>query len=279
VSHLETSEPDDRPVARFAAGAVELRVPESWSVVEAPVDREVRMVLTPERSVDSLESLRDGMWLAFHPRPDHAAPLDLNEVLPDRLQLATDAHAWPGHSQSLTVDGQPALRQWFVLEGEQAGKPAFRGYHLFADTEWGLCEVHAICPESSFDQRAEVFGRILASLRLSRPRPKQHTVAPHVRDAQAILGCWKALGSRMRFYGDGRITILFDKPQRADGGGDDAAASRPQLLTGRFEAEGDLLRVTWNDGSLLNFRWRRKGNDLLLTDHRGQVSHLQLLLE
>ena len=46
-----------------------------------------------------------------------------------------------------------------------------------------------------------------------------------------------------------------------------------------FEAKEDLLLVEWKDGSKLNFRWKVKDGDLLLTDHEGRISKLRRIVE
>ncbi|MEQ8790018.1 MAG: hypothetical protein RIC55_27225 [Pirellulaceae bacterium] len=279
AAHVEASDVDDRAIVRFAAGAVELRVPGDWLVVEFPVGREVRMVIAPQPLQNSEAPLRDGMWLTYHPRPPQAsAPVDLNVVLPERLRIATDSLAQPGALDALTINGRPALRQQFALAETQAAGAGHRGFHVFVDSQWGLCEVHAVAPEALHDSRSAQFERMLDSLLVLQPRPPRQDVSDDLREVAPIVGSWKSLGGRMRIHGDGRIAVLLDKPQLASGQGD-GKSKRPPVLVGRFAAEQDVLRVTWKDGSLLNFRWRLHGNDLLLTDHRGQVSQLQRLLE
>ena len=74
----------------------------------------------------------------------------------------------------------------------------------------------------------------------------------------------------MRFTGDRRVVIIPD----------DLDSNRDaKLLTGSFEARGDVIFVRWDDGSRLNLRWRSDGNDLFLTDHEGQISHLKRVFD
>lgn len=51
--------------------------------------------------------------------------------------------------------------------------------------------------------------------------------------------------------------------------------SNLKTLAGRYRAENDLLLVTWADGSRTNYRWRRQGPNLFLTDHTGRTSQLR----
>lgn len=279
VAHVETPAAEPSRLV-FAAGAVELKLPEGWFVYEAPTGREVRVVLSPEPLDRPGEMPSDGMWFAFHPRPPRGgAAVDLEQVLAERLRLATDNRAQAAPPETLTLDRRRALRRRFDMAPGPAAAPLQRGFHLLIDTEWGLCEVHGVAPSAQYERRSSQFQRVIDSVRLARPRPKQQVVADHLHDAAPIIGAWKALASRLRLHGDGRIEIVLDNPQRADNRSDTRRPPRPRRLVGRFTAEQDLLRVTWSDGSLLNFRWRLQGNDLLLTDHEGRVSQLSRLLE
>ena len=70
----------------------------------------------------------------------------------------------------------------------------------------------------------------------------------------------------MQFRDDGRVVIIPDALDR----------NRPSKpLAGTFEARDDLVFIHWDDGSRLNLRWRLQDNDLFLTDHEGQISHLK----
>ena len=85
----------------------------------------------------------------------------------------------------------------------------------------------------------------------------------------------------MKLDGLGHILIKFDRPQVTpiDRIGSDQVPRRVVRLTGRYRARDDLILISWDDGSKLNYRWRLHNGDLLLTDNTGQVSQLRRLAD
>ena len=120
--------------------------------------------------------------------------------------------------------------------------------------------------------------RVVDDLRLVEPAAKPQHVRSPVSDAASILGSWKGHASRLRLRGDGTVAIVTDEPfrfttkhgdQRRDGHG----------VTGRYAARDDLMFIEWEDNSKLNYRWRLRGDKLLLTDHEGHMTQLVRLSE
>ena len=56
-------------------------------------------------------------------------------------------------------------------------------------------------------------------------------------------------------------------------------AEGPPRLRGTYRAAGDVIYITWVDGSRLNLRWKLSKGKLLVTDHQGQISKLKPLIE
>ena len=117
----------------------------------------------------------------------------------------------------------------------------------------------------------------LREIKLTPPAVPEHNLPPQIASALAVVGSWKSFRSRLRFYKDGRVTILMDSAGaiRVDG----TKPKKAERLIGTYQGQGDLVYVVWDDGSKLNFRWRVEGDRLLLTDHEGHVSQLRRLLE
>ena len=98
-----------------------------------------------------------------------------------------------------------------------------------------------------------------------------------VQSAQPIMGAWKALQSRLRLRRDGTVTIITDRPFTFASDGDDRVQGNE--IKGNYVAHNDLIMITWDDRSKLNFRWRMHGDKLLLTDHEGKTTQLRRILE
>ncbi len=273
----------ERPLVSHAGGAVELRAPRSWYVNESPYGREIRLLLTPNPINIRNQSLTDGMWLVVH-ASDRTNTLSLDQMklsLAERIS-AMNGQAKPvGEPRMLKIGGQRAIQQEFSIS-QRPGEitNAFRGFHCFVAASFGAIEIHAIAPSSSFERRQRTFQQILADLRLQQPTRRFDQLTSSAQDARSILGSWKSYRSRIRLSDTGRIAIITDasSPRRGEFTSvDNSQTVKP--LTGTFEARGDLLFVTWDDGSRLNFRWRSSGPTLLLTDHDGQISQLRRIFE
>ena len=275
-------------VVLFAAGTVEIRPPSGWRVFEAPYQREMRVVLLPgsqpQKKYDAFQRgdrmPDDGIWLTFHPRPPEmsASQRDLTALMKWRLPLAAGADAQMKVSETIQVAGHSSLLQRFTHSVARSESTQVRqGFHLLIPTDWGICEMHAVTTATDAKSRQADFDQVVAGLRFHEPAHRAEASIARVRDAAAIVGAWKAFNSRLRLHGDGRIVIAGDRRRQLDR--ENAQTAQDDRLVGLFEARDDLLLVTWRDGSRLNFRWRRRGNDLLLTDHSGKMSRLQRLLE
>jgi hypothetical protein len=94
-----------------------------------------------------------------------------------------------------------------------------------------------------------------------------------VGDAAEVLGAWRGSRGQLALYDNGRIVLWSATPAN----GTQHAPSAPVALEGRFSAEGDVLYISWRDGSRSNLRWKLRDENLLLSDHRGQLSLLQRL--
>jgi hypothetical protein len=295
-AHVERSA--DRDVVFHAAGAVEVRLPAGWHLWEVTQGREMRLVLSPSPA-NALGGLPDdGVWLTYHVRSLTAADergmhAELNEMLARRVRLATDNLATFGHQSALRIGPWPAVKQEFDIatteDRSSSAAVTHTGYHILSRTTWGICELHAVSPVAWFDRRAEQFDRIVADLILREPQHRPQSLSGEIRDAAPIIGTWRSYRSRVKLNSDGRIEIFPDKqitlPVAIQSSGEASnetaheTAKKILPLTGRFEARGDVLLVRWQDGSRLNYRWTLAGDELLLTDHDGQISQLRRILE
>ena len=117
----------------------------------------------------------------------------------------------------------------------------------------------------------------MAGIRTPRPIAELQEVA----SAEPILGSWKSYRARLRLDGSGQIHLNFDRHrvQTIDRLGSQQTPKRIARLAGTYQARDDLLLITWDDGSKLNYRWRIHRGELLLTDHTGQMSRLKRLLD
>lgn len=269
-------------VVIHAAGGVVLSVPAGWHVAEVPWIREERLVITPVVLSRRDRMPDDGCWLSYHCRPREGGDprAELAEIVTPRLQLATDSQAEiEGPVVWEQIGGWPACRQAFAIAGDAQSRPpreAERGEHLAVRTPWGIVEIHAVYPAALAAEREATLRGMLAGMQLAAPQRPAGEIAPSVAAAAEALGPWKAYASRVELRGDGRIFMSFDARRRVTL---ERQNGTPAHIAGHFRAEGDVIYVTWDDGSQQNFRWRRAEQDLLLTDHDGQVSTLRRLFQ
>jgi hypothetical protein len=264
-------------LVQFAAGAVEFRPPEGWWLGEIAHGREVRLVMAPEEPASRRRMPLDGIWITYHvAAPTDDQPVEeLSRLLPRRIRLATSNLGTVGQPTSFELGPWPAVVAEFTVDStrEQPSRPSVRGRHILVRTEWGIFELHGSAAVERFEQRANLWAAMWTTIKLEQPVLPSRDVHPSIGDAALLVGSWKSYRSRMRLREDGRITIVPDSVNLL------TTPDSPQLLSGNFQAQGDLLFVTWDDGSQLNFRWRARGSDLFLTDHEGQISQLKRLLE
>jgi hypothetical protein len=225
-----------------------------------------------------------GYWVCFHLSPSNSPnPQEyLTRQIRQRLIEVSAGKAEAVNSiQFRRIGPWDAAEVEFLLPpspGTETG--AIRGSHVLVSTPWGLFEFHMQFPANRYEEHLDEVAGLLRQVTLSAPRvadlgpPNAETVA-----ASLIYGSWKAFRSRMRLGSDGSIEIAIDRVQLISPPPDGPVTLRNELLQGHYRADGDLLFVQWRDGSKLNFRWAIKGNDLLLTDHKGQISQLRRIAE
>ena len=269
---------EERDVVQFAAGAIEFEVPHRWVVTEVNAGREVRLFITPGELPADWPGGFVGAWITYHVRnATETPPPELDRWLQRRVVRSCGGRGRVRPEEAITVHGLPAVRQAFLL-GQ--GAAAQHGFHLAVRPEWGVVDLHIRLPRSRLEAAHAELEHMVAGLKLQAPEIAPTSFQPVARDAAEAVGAWKALRGRLLLAGDGRVEVRYDGPRmrRLDFESGELITPR-QRLTGRFGADGDLLQITWDDGSRLNYRWRLDRGELLLTDHQGRVSQLRRLLE
>lgn len=257
-----------RGVVRFSGGSIELKVPDGWWAEEVPFGREVRLVIAPQRAASVRKMPFDGMWMAYHAlaptelRGDDA----LSRELSVRLRAASKNNGQFSSPTRFQLGQWPAMVAEFTAGESSLATTPITGRHVLVRTEWGVFEFHASAPDAIVESRSGIWTATWESLRLNPPNAANGSPHSGTSKPNSIIGSWKSYRSQMRFGDDGRVVII------PDSAGNNRSASP---LTGTFDARDDLVFVRWDDGSRLNFRWRMEGNDLYLTDHEGQISHLK----
>jgi hypothetical protein len=273
---------DSLRLVAFAGGALDFELPRGWVVKEVPSGREIRLLAGPAPLPTSPNNLIRGCWLMYERYVPTAGPRpSLNDDLQRSLRRLPEVGALLGRPRAITVGRQPALRQNVELIGDRGTGAVLRASHVVAQTPWGLLELHGIAPVDVADDVRGGLNLVLSSLRFHNPRQPPLATSPDVTDAQGALGHWKGQYQRLHLTPTGGIVMDMDPLVTAS-----AAPPEPPHgyepgthLTGRFRAEDDLIYVTWNDGSPLNFRWKVQQGDLLLLDHSGRYSRLKRLFD
>ena len=265
----------DRAVVVHAGGAVVLTTPASWDVREIPYRREIRLAVGPDLPASPSWPL-DGIWLAHHYRSSVSGELaELTSFTRTRLQSIMRGRATTlGSPGEVSVAGHAAVRLDF---GASTPTARTRGSFWVFVAPWGHCEVCAMTDDERWSELAEEFERIVSSLQLQPPQINTGLAASEVHDAESILGSWKSYRGLLRLSGDGRVSLLSDRPfsyTAADG-----STQMGREIAGHFRARQDLLFIEWTDRSKLNFRWREQQNRLLLTDHNGRTTQLRRIIE
>ncbi len=257
---------EPRDPVRFAGGRIELQVPDGWWAEEVPFGREVRLVIAPQRPATVRKMPSDGMWMTYHA----AAPAELqgdealSRELAERMRAGSNGRYSP--ATRFQFGQLPAAVAEFTASESSLASIPITGRHGLVRTEWGVFEFHASAPDAIVESRSNIWTATWESLKLNPPATANNSAQGGASGSNGIIGSWKSYRSQMRFSDDGRVVIIPDST------GTNRSSSP---LTGSFEARDDLVFVRWDDGSRLNFRWRREGNDLYLTDHEGQISHLK----
>ena len=262
-------------VALYAADSVQIPVPPGWQTLEVPYGREVRLVLLPP-GVTWTPTTPDAAWICHHIMPmsdsEQAATAELADFNQRRVRAAVGMQGTFSEPAQARLSDWPAIAQEFVVTAPPQER---RGHHLSSRTPWGVVEVHFGTTAADYADRVEAYELMMQGLRVQPPRRDERPPVEHVRDAAPILGSWKAYRSRLQLSPDGQVRIMIDPINLHS---IDTSPSS-QILSGEYSAQDDLLYIRWSDGSLLNYRWRMHGQELLLTDHLGQPSRLKRLLD
>jgi len=264
-------------VVSYAAGAVEVSLPNDWKVFETTNRREVRLVLAKTVPKGSRGLPTDGVWISYHlsQEPSHRRDDEIKEMFAGRFKSATGVKSTSSEVFDLKIDGRKALAQEFEITKNDE---KLQGLHMLVATPWGICEIHASTPAEDYEENEATLTKLIESLSFKRPIVPASAANVSTASAKSIHGVWKSLRSRMRIMADGTIEVEADQSGALGVGSYDDDAER-DIVKGTYTASGDLLRVVWEDESKLNFRWKRKGLSLLMTDHEGKISHLKLILE
>ena len=263
-------------IVRFAAEAIEFTVPPQWSVTETNELRHVRLYITPGQFTGSAD-MTDGLWVSYHVNPQQeSAPAALKKALEQRLRSALPEGAKVERPSLIEVGShQAAERPFHALfrDGDRAVE--VRGSHRIIATEWGIVELPA---RHTSAETASHIAQLLERMAIGKPLLFDDPATGATESAMAVFGTWKAERARLMFTPGGEVELEYDqsRPRQLD----DTTLLRPaRTLRGTYTADGDLLRITWADGSLLNLRWRYEDGALLLTDHLGRISQLARLYE
>ncbi len=95
------------------------------------------------------------------------------------------------------------------------------------------------------------------------------------------MGSWKGRQVAVHFLPQGRVRLDFDTVQTLTAIRDGHAVSggSGKHIEGSFAAQADVIYITWDDGSRLNYRWQVHAGELLLMDHTGSSSRLRRLFD
>jgi hypothetical protein len=277
--------PHDRQgcnIVLFAGRTVELTLPGDWTVRQIPLPGELRLVAGPGDVPADPRRLERGLWLAYQRTESPAAGRSLEAEL--RSRLAQEIEVQPrlfGWPQSVEVGGFSGLKQNLEMAPpSDAGLPC-RASFIVVQTPWGVFEMMAVTPLFAADDMRAALKAALASVRFHAPRPLPAISADGIADAQPILGSWKGPQGSLHFLPTGQVqldadavTTLTPEAQETTAIG---LASRQ--IRGRFTAQGDVIYITWADGSQLNHRWQLHEGELLLMDHTRNVSRLKRLFD
>lgn len=272
----QTVRPDDRDVVYFAADSVEFRLPLGWQVRETPFLHDVYLQLGPSSrfSRDPREGT-GGAWIRYSPLRHTSVPGDPAAELGTRLQAAIATLPRVGEPRSVNVGGFPGLLQEFQLP--LGGGTVVAAAHLVALTPWGVFELRTTEAQPGVHTAFAGANEILNSLRFHSPAPEIGAGKPAADQATAaatIFGTWKAINGRLLLVRDGRVALELDRTPEVRTAAASSEADEPKVLIGRYQAQGNELRITWEDGSRTDYTWRLDGEQLLLTDRQGRESPL-----
>lgn len=265
---------DERDVVLHAAGAVMLRAPLGWKTVEVPFGREIRLVLLPPGESPRADMPGDGVWLSYHVRPYPMTPKqeEITSMLDSRLKAASPGSQADPNVVADRVSDLPTVSKAFLNRGKANTKRI--GFHMLVGAEHGVIEIHGVSPLKLSAERETVWTDLINSIEINEPEEEKIDLQPPAMDAKRVIGNWKAMRSVMQFKADGTVIITSDPKRGSLLDGSDQQEPIEQV-TGKFQAKDDLIMVMWKDGSRLNYRWKRDGIRLLLTDSDGRISQLR----
>jgi len=278
--------------AEFAGGAVKLVYDHTQhSASELPRGLQVLLVLSRHDPPESPAELTDGLWIGRRQSPTAASTAadDLLAMVQRELQRDLRRARLTAYEQADLL-GNRGVRQGFKLpsqkrlfaapgEASSAADGAVQGWRQLLRTDAGLIEIHFAAPANQFAERQQELATLLATLQFAAPQSSQIEVAPELLAAEPIVGRWKSPRALLELTGEGEIKLTYDrkKSYRLDKQGLVDYEKPVQRLSGKYEAQDDLIRIRWADGSLLNIRWRTAGDELLITDHHGRTRRLARL--
>ncbi len=256
----------------LAGGAIRFTSPRGWFVSELPAGRHLQVWVTAQPL--ARRGPHDGVAVSFHWLGRPASHEELRSWAL-RSDEAGRAGQRPGQNVELReIAGRPGVVTSFANDDRRAE-------HFVVGLETGIFELISTASPAQFVAQQKITALILDGLRLQSPQLANRPADLNAIAAADAIGLWKSLRGQLHLGRDGGILLRFDRrvgfPLDAEGVlRFDAARTE---IDGRFQAQGDLLMVTWSDGSRTIFRWRMNDGQLLLTDHHGRVSQLNRLLE
>jgi hypothetical protein len=267
---------------KFAAGAVEADLPEGWRFRQFPYGREKRcMLFLPNgRSQDGRTPV--AMWMTYHAvaRTAEAPESELTRWIQVRRALATGSYSTVCEARWMRIDGWPAVSQDFAIAAstETCG---LIGLHVLVRTDWGILEALAVAPAGDWNVVGPGFNELLGLVRLQAPLVDSETITSAAQLAAPILGVWRTERGTLRLRGSAQLEFTSDERSPADVGLALPVHARQcgNRVAGHFTAQSNRLVVIWEDGSLVNFRWKTQQDELMLIDQDGRVSQLKRLLE
>jgi hypothetical protein len=275
---LQVAEPHQ--IVRFAGRTIEFAVPPEWTVKQVPLPGEIRVLAGPGDLPDDPLQLERGLWIAYHRIEAEASAASLEAELRNRLPRAAGrVFRAAGGPQPLRVGAFAGLMQMVqVAPGDLDGLPR-RASYILVRTTWGLLEAWAATTVGSTDEVQPGLQMALTSLRLNPPTALAPVSANGIADAQSALGSWKGRQIAMHFLPEGRVRLDFDAVQILAPSRDDQSSTVGvgRHIEGSFAAQDDVIFITWDDGSQLNYRWTMHEGELLLMDHTGNSSRLKRL--
>ena len=262
------------PFVSHAGGAVVLPVPPETSVSELAVGRSLRLILSSAAAPSSIAELRDGLWVDVrHRGAGHQRPATATEL----VQLLTERPGVQalGAPRPVTHDRFSGVRQEFRTVDD------LRGFHEVVELPHATVRIGVVGPAEHWPEREAHWNALIAAARLTDPQlPETRPPAP-LADAAPLIGTWKSLAGKIEWAASGRVGLRADgaRSYQLDADGRLDYENELQTLAGSYAAHDDLIEITWDDGSRLNYRWKIVQGDLYLTDHHGRVSVLWRLLK